>query len=133
MTLQKPEETGRDGITRHTPHESWTGAMINSREMINSTHKWVGKGGGVGPSGGVGPALDDDALKKNRCCDSKLQENASRLLFSNGILLSHRLFPVAQHDTRAKETQTCSQAAADASGLFFRFANVPGAAERAQI
>lgn len=44
---------GRDGISHHTPQESWFGAMINSREMINSTRKRVGKGGPV-RRGGAG-------------------------------------------------------------------------------
>lgn len=48
MTLQKPEETGRDGITRHTARDSWFQAMINSREMINSIQQWVGKAGRPG-------------------------------------------------------------------------------------
>lgn len=91
MTLQTAEETGKKGA----PTE-----RAGDGEMMNSPLAWVRK---AGSGGWVEPAHSKGGLKINVTipnCRNRGHTHThthSQQLFSNGILLSHRLFPVAQH------------------------------------
>lgn len=89
MTLQTAEETGKKGA----PTE-----RAGDGEMMNSPLAWVRK---AGSGGWVEPAHSKGGLKINVTIPNFRNRGHththSQQLFSNGILLSHRLFPVAQH------------------------------------